>query len=222
MIKFTAMKILLQTLSLALILTSASCGEAESNEENKEKKDSQEDTQGPATNYDLSKDDDIVEMMKVEWKADQLEKDDICIERPEEFAELIVVGSFAHDRGCAGNDVIYKGKLSNKDAVTAKVLNDNGWSDRKNRGHLAVNYTTDVLHVWETVLSGESDAFESDEYVYADPSFTMEDGEVTVTCWVKEPSGMQPVNSYYHLTIVFSNDGTISSYEKTNQFSQDI
>lgn len=216
------MKTLLHTLSLTLLLVATSCDEAESKDSDKENKDTQEDTQAPEVSYDLSKDDDIVEMMKIEWKADQLEKDDICIERPSAFDELIVVGSFAHDRGCAGNDVIYKGKLSNTDAVTSKVLNDNGWSDRKNRGQLAVSYTTDVLHVWESVLSGEADAFESEEYVYADPSFSMEDGEVTVTCWIKEPSGMQPINSFYHLTIVYSNDGTIQSYEKTNQFSQDI
>ena len=61
------------------------------------------------TPIDLSTDEKVMKELNKGRKS-PLEDGDVCIERPEEFKELILIGYFADDRGCMFGDAFYKGE----------------------------------------------------------------------------------------------------------------
>lgn len=202
---------------IIVFLSLASCAESDKSNQDKTKK---EQTAGPVdAALDLSDDASLLAYLRK--SNPELQDDDVCINRISDFQGLILVGYFAHDRGCEGGLVFYKDQEMTFNGLSERVLKDNGWSDRTKKAKLAIDYTIDVLKAWESVLTEEPDNFSQDStgYAFAAPSAILEDGEVNVTCWIKEPAGMQPVDEYYHFSVTFGEDGSVLKSETSNRFA---
>lgn len=197
-----------------------SCSDSEKGKDGETKKSN---TAAPADGkLDLSDDESVMAYLRK--SNPDLQNDDVCINRINQFEGLILVGEFAHDRGCDGGSVFYKNQEMTFNGLSERVLKDNGWSERTKKASLAIDYTIHVLKAWESVLTEEPDNFAQDStgYTFAAPAAIMEDGEVNVTCWVKEPAGMQPIDEYYHFSVTFGEDGSILRSETSNRFSSEM
>ncbi len=175
---------------------------------------------GPVQNGDNS---DEWIMSQIRQQYPDISKNDVCIVRPTNFKNLALVGMFAHDRGCRGRTAYYGQEKGSIKEFASKVLNDHGWSDRTKRADLAMDYTREVIQVWEGIMTETTESFEKNEgFEFSEPQSTLEDGEVTVTCWVQAPAGMVPEDEFYHLTVMFSKDGEVMSKEISNRFSEEF
>lgn len=170
---------------------------------------------------DLSTDEKVLELLN-EGRTDKnkINKDDVCIERPEKFKDLILIGYFAHDRGCVGNEVFYKGKRSTIDEVTPNVLMDNGWNDKVKREAIAIQYVVIVLLHWDIPLETEPDNFKDNgDYTFMPPTAKTENNETTVSVWTREPPGMAREDYFFLFTVTFGSNGEIVKSQVTDRFS---
>lgn len=175
-----------------------------------------------ASQKDFSNDEIVLEEVNKIMEND-LSKDDICIERPDSFKDLVLVGFFAHDRGCAGGMKFYKGKEINNDTDYPKILIDNGWKDKSKREVIALNWVRDVSLAWSIPMEEADEEFlKQEEHTFMPPTAKTEGDEITVAIWVKQPSGMA-TEAYYHLlTVVFSiSEADIIRTQITDRFSVD-
>ncbi len=173
------------------------------------------------SNADLSTDEKVLEELnKGRTDKNKINKDDICIERPEKFKDLILIGYFAHDRGCMGNEVFYKGNRSTIDKVTAEVLMDAGWKDKVQREAIAIQYVVKVLLQWEIPLETEPENFKSNgDYTFMPPTAITENSETTVSVWTREPPGMAREDYFYLFTVTFGKNGEIVKSQVTDRFT---
>ena len=152
---------------------------------------------------DLSTDEAVLEALRKEHG--DIEEDDICIVRPSSFRKLIIVGFFAHDRGCDGGIVYYKGEKVSDENFSLKVLKDNGWGKEDDRQELALKWVREVSLVWESILSSEPERFDSEEgYTYFDPVAEGDGENIQVRCWIREPAGMLHEDNYRMGTFDFT------------------
>lgn len=134
----------------------------------------------------------------------KMNKDDICIERPEKIKDLVLVGFFAHDRGCDGGMIFYKGKEFDNNNDIPKVMKENGWEERTKREFLALEWVKEVSLAWEIPMEEADDDFKSqEEHTFMPPTVKTENGEIIVAVWVREPSGMNPDANFYLYTSAF-------------------
>lgn len=184
--------------SIFLLFTLLSCGQNKT-----------EDTKS-STKYDVSSKEKIKKAME---EIDGKEYSDraICDRKSRNFEDLILIGYFAYDRGCKGDKAFYKGQYINPVENAATILYDHNW--KKNKEQLAIDFTKDVITAWESVLR-KYDIKEDSNTFHVPQSKIIDNGDVEVICWVKEPTGMRPVNDYYRLKVVFDKKGNISSTEK--------
>lgn len=174
---------------------------------------------GEQVKLDLSKDENVIAELN-KSSEHQFTSDDVCIERPDSFKDLILVGYFAHDRGCTGNIVFYKGVESTVSEIYTTLLKDNGWANKVKREKLALNLVTDVLLKWVSPLFSEPKNFSQNSmYSFSPPMAIIEQNEVIVSTWVLEPAGMQPESSYYLFTAAFNDKGEMTRSEMTDRFS---
>lgn len=153
---------------------------------------------------DFSKDEIVLEEVNKIMKND-LSKEDICIDRPSSFKDLVLVGFFAHDRGCAGGLKFYKGIEVDNEKGYSTILVDNGWKDKHKREVIALNWVRDVSLAWSIPLESEDDDFKKqEEHTFMPPTVKTEGDEISVAIWVREQSGMSPEVNFHLLTVVFS------------------
>lgn len=181
MLKFT---------SFVLFLLLLSCSETDSAKEGSENK--------------LLDDAAVLKEVNRIMKSD-LSADDICIDRPSSFKDLILVGFFAHDRGCAGGMKFYKGNEVNNDTDYPIILKENGWNEKHKREVLALNWVKEVSLAWSNPMEKEDDDFrKQEEHTFMPPTVKTEGDEISVAVWVRSPSGMSPEANFHLLTVVFS------------------
>jgi len=173
------------------------------------------------TPIDLSTDEKVMAELN-KGRKEPLEEGEVCIERPEEFKDLILIGYFADDRGCMLGDAFYKGEKIDIEKSSSKILMDNGWAERKNKADLALEWVVNVSALWETVVSEEPDNFDTTgEHIFSAPEIQLLDnGSVIIKCWIKEPSGMAPEDEYYKLLVEFSDKGEIIRSEAEDRYTE--
>ena len=143
--------------------------------------------------------------------AYKFEADDVCIIRPESFKGLILIGFFAHDRGCSGTECLYNREKFSTKSISAQVLNDNGWSDKELRESLILRWIKEVETVWSSLVETAPDKFGDG---FEKPTATKDDKGYTAVYWMQRPAGMLPEDNYDKIKLVFNLKGEIISSEK--------
>ena len=153
----------------------------------------------------------------------KVSKEDVCIIRPKSFEHLILVGFFAHDRGCGGSEGFYKGEKVNFYDISEQVFADNNWSDESKRLSLIQNWIKEVYLVWESIVDDEPENFSKHSKTkFHIPEYVKKGEQYTASFWVQEPAGMMPINNYKRIELVFSDKGLIISSKTTDNVSIEI
>lgn len=170
---------------------------------------------------DLATDDGVRAAFKKATGKD-LHEDD-CIGRPG-VKDVVVVGSFAHDRGCDLDGGFVGGTWMDRKAMGHKGLAALGWAemDAKARAELATQWSHRVLYHWGgSVVRKTEKAFElEDTPAFTAPSTATDGDAVLVTFWVEEPPGMQDIDIFEQVELRFAADGAITRSKK-GSFSVD-
>ncbi len=127
-----------------------------------------------------------------------------CVHRAPDFPGVILVGSFASDRGCAPELLLIDCQKHDGPIPTALLLNRAGWgsADGPQRQALALRYLRQVATVFRGTVADTPDP----------PSATTTpDGQVIIEAWVNQPAGMRPGRRASKLRYTFGSDGRVSS-----------
>jgi len=135
-----------------------------------------------------------------------------CVRRSPDLPNIIVVGSFAHDRGCAFQGAFidssyFEGEESN---LSQRALNALGWetSVPGRRKELARLWVEKGLLSFVTVLARKGGDFPIGRF-HRPRVITNGDGEVVVTVWVRLPPGRRRGTAYQLLEYRFSDDAEL-------------
>ncbi len=168
--------------------------------------------------WDLSTDDGVLQAYNTITEQN-LASTDVCIHRPANLKEVVVIGLFAHDAGCRGDEMFVGQTLGHFDNLTDDGLKANGWNGRT-REELARLWTEDVLLAWRTPMQTANDDFARAGVTFTPPVVqTLADDRVQVELWVREPAGMLPEANYTQVRIVFEADGNLGEQTVLNQFT---
>jgi hypothetical protein len=137
------------------------------------------------------------ESVTVDQLRDQLleehpnwDKDDICLEEIKEFNNLILVGFFAHDRGCTDFTPFYFGKEKQfNEEFNSRLMASNGYSESPEK--LIKAFHLDIINIENyaiTELPIKADS--SFSALYHDYSIVEEDDIYVSSVWLRHPSGM--------------------------------
>lgn len=137
---------------------------------------------------------------------------------------VVLIGGFAHDRGCRITGGFVNGKYIDEHKLMSEGLALVGWKElgSADRTALAPEWAERVLFHWGGDFVKETNkAFDfKDTPAFAAPA-TTEDGEtVVVTAWISLPPGMQDIDAYEQIELRFAPDGTIARARK-DSFSVD-
>jgi hypothetical protein len=149
-----------------------------------------------------------------------------CIQRATAFPKLVQVGSFAYDRGCAYDHVLY-GCLTDDPGIPKRAMADAGWAgaDAKKKERMALDWLEQVDlagdgGLIESEPDPETDGFKKMGKTFSAPAFThAADGGLTVTYWVARSGGMLPQTPYELDQTTFAADGTISGGKQLDAFT---
>jgi hypothetical protein len=144
----------------------------------------------------------------------EFDERDLCVDRPDELPNLVVVGFFADNRGCITTGYFYKGvHWEQEEDVTKVALSDLGWGKHKaTREKLAFTWAKQVtLSGVHLMKEAEGPKQFGGEVYHAPQILSREDGSVVVTAWVKFESGKSRDDHYGRIEIVFSKAGTVTS-----------
>lgn len=172
---------------------------------------------------DFSNDEIVLEELN-RISGSKMTKDDICIQRPSRFKDLVLVGFFAHDRGCDEGMIFYKGKEVDRNTGFPEILNDNGWKEESKREEIAMEWVKNVSLAWVNVMEKTDEDFElQEEHYFRSPTVITKGDEVIVGIWVREPSGMNHEANFYFYTVAFSiPEADIVRTEITKRFTIDL
>ncbi len=139
-----------------------------------------------------------------ELGGEAMDDDDSCVSWPKSFPGVVLLGSFAHDRGCMRTGAVLDCKTYVKDwPDAASVLARAGWADANadSRVAIAERYIEEVATEY-----GGSTARDP-----ARPKYTARGGGVVADVWVDRPSGMRRgrVTDLYRYT--FTKAGTVNA-----------
>jgi hypothetical protein len=136
------------------------------------------------------------------------------------FADVVVLGTFAHDLGCAILGVVVAGRPLDLARGTALGLSRQGWGGAApaERGRLALAWTQRVLLAFNTPLEQAPEAFTRG----GTPAFTaaapLPDGGVRVELWIQDPNGMLPQLAYSRIAYTFAANGAVGERERIEGF----
>lgn len=125
-------------------------------------------------------------------------EDDLCIDRPRQLNDVVLVGFFAYDAGCQYSNAFVNGAYGTIEDMTPAGLTHNGWDNEPTRPDLALTWTQDILLVEYHPLNNPNDDFErTDTPTFTKPSTTPTDsGGVIIELWAEDPAGMFPETTY--------------------------
>lgn len=151
--------------------------------------------------------------------------DDACIQWPPSFPRLVVVGTFAHDRGCMYEGLFvdrtwYAGRDAKADVAGLSTV---GWAkaDIEQRQKIARDWVREVAQAFDgRFVEKPTTAFAFDdtpdfEPVHVRPTKVM---GVVVDGWVAEPSGMVFEEAYRFVEYRFGPDATVQG-SSSRQFA---
>lgn len=148
-----------------------------------------------------------------------------CIKRPAELPEIILVGSFAHDRGCMLEGAFVKKYYlsAREENLSRAALKSLGWqkAGAGEREKLALKWTQFGLSAfggYPIVKANEEEDFKDREF-QAPQTATDEDKNVAVTLWMRLPAGMRCQTSYQRLSFIFAEDGSLKERKNVDSFS---
>lgn len=168
--------------------------------------------------WDLTTDNGVLQAYNTITEQN-LSSSDVCISRPTGLKEVVVIGVFAHDAGCRGDELFVGQTLGHFDNLTDDGLKANGWNDRT-REELARLWTENVLLAWRTPMQTANDDFAHAGVTFTLPIVqTLANDRVQVELWVCEPAGMLPEANYTQVRIVFEADGNLGEQTVLNQFT---
>jgi len=172
--------------------------------------------------YDLSTDEGVAAAREAKRgkKLDNYSKG--CIKRPEELPEIILVGSFAHDRGCMLDGAFVKKYfLSKQENLSRAALESLGWrkADASRREEMALKWTRFGLLSFDGHPLDKANENFKDRDFHAPQTATGEAESVTVTLWTRQPSGMLCRTGYERLSFTFAKDGSLQERKSLESFS---
>lgn len=164
--------------------------------------------------YDLSTDEGVNAAREAASgkKLDEYSKG--CISRSTDLPKIVVVGSFAHDYGCSFQGVFLGSRYLEEGGgvdLSKNALDHLGWerAQQKERERLARLWVEKGLLPFFRVLEIKDDDFPGRTF-QAPRVVSNEDGEVTVTLWIRLPPGMTRDKVYQLLEYRFSRDGSLA------------
>lgn len=150
--------------------------------------------------------------------------DDPCLSWPSSFPRVVVVGSFANDRGCDVEGIFVDRTWHARGGEVAGLAT-RGFVDAAmaTKQSLARAWADEVVHAFGGGFVTEDDvAFGLD----GSPGFTPvsvranEAGAVVVEGWTLEPAGMVFESTFHHVGLHFAVDGALS-FEAGKSFTID-
>lgn len=142
------------------------------------------------------------------WQATA---DDLCIVTDPAFPDVAVVGTLAHDRGCAVELVLVEDSWLPPTAASSPALLARGWQDldAEARAALAMAWMRFAIFPFHTVIEEPGEDFAAaDAPEFVAPAAVADDaGGAVVTAWVREPSGMLPESVYRLWELTFDAGG---------------
>lgn len=131
-----------------------------------------------------------------------LDEENGCMTRLALFPGVVLLGSFAHDRGCMEPEWVVDCKLVAATPSAADVLARAGWANASpdQRLLIAQEYMTFAIE-WSGSISWTPDQ----------PTWTnTPEGGVEGIVWIVEPGGMQPGRELDKVKFAFAADGTLT------------
>ncbi len=146
----------------------------------------------------------------------------VCGRAVRGFSDVVVIGGFAHDRGCAVIGVAVASRPFELAHGTPVGLARAGWATAPppERARLALAWTSGVLLAFRTALDTAPEAFaRPGAPAFANPAATpLPDGGVRVELWVQEPAGMLPQFAFTRVAFTFARDGSAGRAERLDAF----
>lgn len=175
--------------------------------------------------YDLSTDAGVNEARQAMRGKNPSNYGKGCIKRPAALPEIILVGSFAHDRGCMLEGAFVKKYFlaAREESFSRAALKSLGWqkADAEAREKMALKWTQFGLLSFGSYPLDKADAeedFKGREF-QAPQTATDEDKNVAVTLWTRQPAGMRCETNYRRLSFIFAEDGSLKERKNLENFS---
>jgi hypothetical protein len=144
--------------------------------------------------------------------------EDACFAWPQSFPRVVVVGSFAHDRGCMNVglfvDRTFHAVGGEVAGLATRGFASAGMTDKES---LARAWIDEVEHAWDgSFLTAATTAFSVDDSPKFAPVRVRADkvGGVVVEGWVQQPPGMSDESAFVFVSYRFAKDGALSRDEK--------
>jgi hypothetical protein len=146
-----------------------------------------------------------------------------CIKRPSELPEIIMVGTFAHDRGCMPEGAFVKKYFlsAREENLSRAALKSLGWqkAGSEKREELALKWTRfGLLAFGGYPLLEANDDFDGRKF-HAPQTAAGEDKNATVTLWIQLPIGMRCQTNYQRVSFIFTADGSLQERKSIDSFT---
>lgn len=174
-----------------------------------------------AGQYDLSTDEGVAAALETLTGKKMDRRSLTCIRRDRELP-LVVVGSFAFDRGCGFDGVFVNARYFGQSdaALSEGVLNTLGWkaANQEQREKLVQAWVVKGLLAFVKVLHQKNEDFENRSF-QPPQVVSKEGGEISITLWLRMPSGRVRGRSYILREYRFSKDGVFVGSSKREDFT---
>lgn len=179
-------------------------------------------TQGrEAAQYDLSTDEGVAAALETLTGKKIDRRSRTCIRRDRELP-LVVVGSFAFDRGCGFGGVFVNNRYFDKSdaALSEGVLDTLGWkaASQEQREKLVQAWVVKGLLAFVKVLHQKNEDFENRSF-QPPQVVSKEGGEFSITLWLRMPAGRVRGRNYILREYRFSKDGSFVGSSKREDFT---
>ncbi|MCB9198519.1 MAG: hypothetical protein H6600_08670 [Flavobacteriales bacterium] len=154
----------------------------------------------------------------LQTKNSDLEQNDVCIDKVDEFKDLFLIGYFAYDKGCGLDEIYFNGNEYPTDhSISKEILQTANFQSDPEKA--VEKYHINVIHHFRTVIYSNSDDFQKAGYEFSAPKTEKTSENIISTAWVIRPPGMVPETSYFLSRVIFDLEGNFISYEKISQFA---
>ena len=174
-----------------------------------------------AVQYDLSTDEGVAAALETLTGKKIDRRSLTCIRRDRELS-LVVVGSFAFDRGCVFDGVFVNARYfaKNDAALSESVLDILGWkaANQEQREKLVQAWVVKGLLAFVKVLRQQNEDFQNRSF-QPPRVVSRENGEIAITLWLRMPSGRVRGRNYILREYRFSKDGVFIGTSKLEDFT---
>lgn len=144
-------------------------------------------------------------------KPRPLEGRNVCIERLDKTADIIIIGFFAYDRGCRLDGAFIGSRYvaESDESFSRSALATLGWekAPKAEREMLASYWVQKGLLAFFTVLQTKNKDLNDDQF-HPPRAVKAENGEILVTLWIQLPSRMRREKEFKRIEYMFAKDGS--------------